>query len=114
MNEFGYRLRDAAESGKLDKVIRELENGTPVDCTSYSSGKSALHLAAAGGHADVVKVLLERGASVEAKDAGGETPLHLAVIHGVCVFAFLLLLDCLHSTPIRACKLCGRAVTQWR
>jgi ankyrin repeat protein len=65
--EFGFRLRDAAEAGKLDKVIRELENGTPIDCTSYASGKSALHIASANGHHEVVKVLLERGANVEAK-----------------------------------------------
>ncbi len=47
--EFGYRLRDAAEAGKLDRVMRELDNGTPVDCTSYASGKTALHLASAAG-----------------------------------------------------------------
>lgn len=72
-------------------MVRELENGTPVDCTSYASGKTALHLAAAAGHAAVVKVLLERGASVETKDAVGETPLHLAVSEGraACVVELL-------------------------
>ena len=46
--EFGWRLRESAEQGKYDKVLRELEAGTPVDCSSYSSGRSALHLASGG------------------------------------------------------------------
>ena len=100
MNEFGWRLREAAQTGNLEKLQRELESGTPVDCTSYSSGKvgavfvfssvssfsalrqTSLHEAAEAGHLDVVRLLLERGANVEAKDAAGETPLHLAVAQG--------------------------------
>src|SRR4051812_24889866 len=108
--EFGYRLRDAAEAGKLDKVVRELENGTPVDCTSYSSGKSALHIASAAGHHEIVKILLERGANVEVKDAGGETPLHLAVLAG-CVQVWTLqylfsLFFVLLFISSRTCKVC--------
>ena len=89
--EFGWRLRESAEQGKMDKVLRELEAGTPVDCTSYSSGRSALHLASGGGHVEIVKLLIERGANVEAKDAAGETPLHVAVAKGraACVAELL-------------------------
>ncbi len=82
MQEFGWRLRESAEQGKYDKVLRELEAGTPVDCSSYSSGRSALHLASGGGHVEIVKLLIERGGNVEAKDAAGETPLHVAVAAG--------------------------------
>lgn len=82
MNEFGWRLRESAAGGNLNKVQKELESGTPVDCTSYSSGRTALHFAAEGGHVDVVRLLIERGANVEAKDAADETPLHVAVAKG--------------------------------
>ncbi len=39
MQEFGWRLRECAEEGKIEKVLRELDAGTPVDCVSYSSGR---------------------------------------------------------------------------
>ena len=43
------------------------------------SGWSALHLAASEGHLDVVKWLLEHGASVHLRDKRDHTPLWLAV-----------------------------------
>ena len=91
MNEFGWRLRESAQVGNLEKLLRELESGTPVDCTSYASGKTSLHEAAYAGHVDVVRLLIERGADVEAKDATGETPLHCAVAQGreACVAELL-------------------------
>jgi DNA-binding transcriptional regulator YdaS (Cro superfamily) len=48
-----------------------------------TSGKTALHLAAAGGHAEVVDVLLSAAANVAARDAAfGSTPLHVAAPQG--------------------------------
>lgn len=52
-----------------------------------AAGFSALHVAAARGHADVVRTLLERGASVRIRSAhpgacGGCSPLHAAVAAG--------------------------------
>jgi ankyrin repeat protein len=37
-----------------------------------------LHLAAAQGHKDVVKLLVEMGANIDAKTPEGETPADLA------------------------------------
>lgn len=37
-----------------------------------------LHAASEGGHAELVALLLEYGASVDAKDITSATPLHLA------------------------------------
>jgi ankyrin repeat protein len=36
----------------------------------------------AGGHVDLSLMLIERGADVHAKDAGGHTPLHIAAEAG--------------------------------
>jgi ankyrin repeat protein len=48
-----------------------------------SGGSTALHHAAWRGHADVVKLLLQAGADVNAKTrSNSETPLHLAAMHG--------------------------------
>jgi ankyrin repeat protein len=41
-------------------------------------GVTALHLAAAAGHSEVVRQLVAAGAPVDAVDASGSTPLHLA------------------------------------
>jgi ankyrin repeat protein len=49
-----------------------------VDCTIDEPGKTALHLAATNGKADVVQMLIEKGASVNAVTTYNETPLHLA------------------------------------
>ena len=43
---------------------------------------TALHLAAANGHVDVVKVLIQNGADVNAVDEYKFTALHLAARHG--------------------------------
>ena len=37
-----------------------------------------LHLTYIKGHIDVVELLLDKGADVEAKDKFGDTPLHIA------------------------------------
>ena len=43
---------------------------------------TALHLAAAGGHSQVVKALLETGASPTDENGEGNTAIHLAAKHG--------------------------------
>lgn len=46
------------------------------------SGRTALHVAASSGQQDLVKWLLERGASVHVRDTNNETPLLAAVKAG--------------------------------
>ena len=55
------------------------------------SAYNALDRAAANGHKDVVKLLLDRGAEVNAKDGVGWSALHLAAREGHKDVVLLLL-----------------------
>jgi uncharacterized protein len=54
-----------------------LDAGAAVNARDRN-GRSALHAAAAQGYSDVVKLLVERGADIGAKDADGVTPVDAA------------------------------------
>ena len=54
------------------------------------AGRSALHLAATDGNADVASLLLEHGADVAAKHDGGVTPLHLCASSDPACVSLLL------------------------
>uniref|UniRef100_A0A0K2TWX8 Multiple ankyrin repeats single KH domain [Nasonia vitripennis] n=1 Tax=Lepeophtheirus salmonis TaxID=72036 RepID=A0A0K2TWX8_LEPSM len=62
-----------------------LLQGTPmidIDSATESNHDTALTLACAGGHEDLVKLLLSRGANIEHRDKKGFTPLILAATAG--------------------------------
>ena len=70
------RLISAAAKGDLT-TIEHMEGKISLSVADYD-GRSALHLAAAEGHLEVVRYLLEHGADREAKDRWGATPYHEA------------------------------------
>jgi len=89
-------LMDAAQDGDAAKVrsliaegidvnIKQLDENlrlteVKLDAASQDGGTTALHLASMFGHAEVVKLLLELGASTAVKDEDLNTPLHMAVM----------------------------------
>ena len=52
---------------------------------------TALHLAAQGGHAEVVQLLLGAGSAVDAQTSAGATVLHIAAQEGYIEVVQLLL-----------------------
>lgn len=71
-------LIDAAESGDVVELARQLDNGTAVN-TRAPDGRTALHVALGEGHEDAANMLLARGADPSLVDHTGFTALHWAV-----------------------------------
>jgi ankyrin repeat protein len=63
-----------SQVGVLSVVKQLLEHGAQVDVRDPSYGQTALMFAARAGHADIVSVLLARGANPNVATTVGETP----------------------------------------
>ena len=81
-------LHRLALAGDLAGVMAALRSGTPIDLPAgppahdkllSHEGATALHLASTGGHGPLCAALIEDGASLEARTAREETPLHYAL-----------------------------------
>jgi ankyrin repeat protein len=86
-----YANREPRETDRveLDRWIRE--NPDELDRLYGASCTTALHLAARFGREDLVRLLVDRGARLGARDEDGATALHLAARHGEAEVARVLL-----------------------
>jgi ankyrin repeat protein len=66
-----------ASTGDVARVL--LEAGATVDVATGPTRGTALHQAARRGHDSVAQALLDHGASIDARDAKGQTALRRAV-----------------------------------
>jgi len=87
INSFAYDgwspLHLAAFFGRRAAALSLLGGGADVTAVSRNSLRNTpLHAATAGNHSDVALVLIEHGAPVDVRDAGGHTPLHIAAETG--------------------------------
>ncbi len=67
-------VADAARSGDVDKLVELLDGGAPVD---EAGAAHPLHFASMSGQFEAARILIERGANVDADSALG-TPLSVA------------------------------------
>jgi len=72
----------AAGFGHIALLEVLVENGADIYVQEQSLLRQPIHDAALGGHAPVVKWLLERGASGDAQTLEGAQPIHMGAIYG--------------------------------
>ena len=81
----------AAYFGHTD-IVRYLVGLPDVDVNYHGrNNDTALHSAVDDGHRDVVELLIDAGADIEAQDSTGETPLHYACENGKLAILKMLL-----------------------
>ncbi|WOG96477.1 hypothetical protein DCAR_0415812 [Daucus carota subsp. sativus] len=85
------RVDVALGDGDAEALRQALDNLLGSIDDPIENGDTALHLACVYGHLTCVQILIERGASLEAKDEDGEIPLHGASAAGYADIVQLLL-----------------------
>ncbi|XP_044781840.1 ankyrin repeat and SOCS box protein 3 isoform X3 [Bubalus bubalis] len=72
----------AVENGQIDVLRLLLRYGANVNGSHSMSGWNALHQASFQGNAEIIKLLLKKGANKECQDDFGITPLFVAAQYG--------------------------------
>ena len=81
-NEGMILIHGAAEAGD-ERLMRRLLGDVRVNFMATTvRGRRALHYAAMMGHASIVRMLLDVGEEIDARDGGGGTALHLSTFFG--------------------------------
>ncbi|CAN8178690.1 unnamed protein product [Coccothraustes coccothraustes] len=78
---------EVAKRAEEERMLRDtrlwLDSGQLRDCPHPATGASALHVAAAKGYIEVMRLLLAAGYDPDVRDKDGWTPLHAAAHWGV-------------------------------
>jgi hypothetical protein len=78
----GTTIHDAAKRGDLGKIVALLQANPDLVFSKDNDGWTPLHWAVSAGHKDVVELLLNYKAEVNASANNGWTPLKLAMLRG--------------------------------
>lgn len=81
-NDGEERLLEACRMGHVNAVLREIENGANMNVQEQGSGQTPLMAAVLSGQAQVVQILLHKGANVTIGEKDDYTPAHGAGFQG--------------------------------
>jgi len=106
------QLHYYCENGMTSSVARMLEmRSINVDAREgVVYGQTCPHTAAMNGHLAICRLLLDKGAQLEAKDSVGWTPLHWAASQGHIEIVRLL---CDRGADVEARDIGGRRPLHW-
>src|SRR5689334_20896536 len=77
-----HRIHNAAFHGDMKTVKEQLNKGVNVNIQHKDYKQTALHCAASRAHVDIVKLLAEAKATIDAVNSIGESPLMYASASG--------------------------------
>ena len=92
MDALNARLLAACDQGQTKEASGLLDQGAEIETRDEATQYTSLHRSTYWGHVGTMKMLLDRGANIEAKAMFNLTPLHLSAHEGQ-VHAARLLLD---------------------
>ena len=75
-DDYDQRLILAAQEGRISNVQKWLRRGADINATDLDLW-TALHMACAHSHFNIVQFLIDHGAEIDAKNDYGETPLYV-------------------------------------
>ncbi len=101
IRELNLMLLEACKLEDLDRVNQLLDKGANLHLLdknslhSYNNNeRNPIHIVTQIGNLSILKQLIEKGASCDAKDRRDETPLHLAVYNGYIEIINFLVTTC--------------------
>ena len=86
-----FLIHQSVSSGDIETLRYLLDHGAKVDQRSIIDQATSLHIASYSGDEAITRLLLARGADINAPLIGGNTPLHMALASGQIAIAKLLL-----------------------
>jgi cytohesin len=105
-----FALRGAVEHGQRELAECLLGRGGSLDNEPDKDGRTPLHDAACDGNEDLLRLLLERGAQVDAVDRLGMTALHVAANRGIAEAVKVLIS---HKADVNARDKEGQTPLHW-